>query len=172
MRDAGTNKAYWARDVAKALDISESTLRKYCLVLEKAGYHFLRGDNGRRAFLDRDILILRKFQELSSKKGTTLDDAAVTVMSVVDTVQNSVSSTSVTLADTNRSLSTEERFLTILQPLVEQNELLRRELNEIKKLIRDQMAIDNEEINNKLDTLITETRSERQKKNRRWWRFW
>lgn len=171
MRDAETNKAYWARDVAKALDISESTLRKYCLVLEKAGYHFLRGDNGRRAFLDRDILTLRKFQELSSKKGTTLDDAAVTVMSVVDTV-HSVDSTSITLADMNRSLTLEERFLPILQSLIEQNELLRRELTETKKLIINQMAIDNQEINEKLDAIITETRTERQKKNRRWWRFW
>ncbi|MBA4544291.1 hypothetical protein H1164_15670 [Thermoactinomyces daqus] len=155
--------AFWAREVSSTLGISESTLRKYCLILEKAGYNFLRGDNGRRAFLERDITILKKFQELADRKSTTLEDAAATI---VATVQNNKSS--ITPVDTNRSLSLETRIKPLLQPLLEQNETLKRELNEI----RSQMAATHENLNEKLDTLITETRSERQRKARRWWRFW
>lgn len=155
-----SEKAYWARDVAQVLGISESTLRKYCLILEKAGYNFLRGDNGRRAFLDRDVMALKKFQELSDKKGTTLDDAAVTVVAMIDKESDG----SITLADTNKSLSLENRIQPLLQPLLEQNEMLRRELNEIKS----QIAATNQ----KLDVIVTESRAERQRKNRKWWHFW
>jgi hypothetical protein len=132
--------------------------------LERAGYHFLRGDNKRRAFVTRDVMTLKRLQEISQSKNVTLEDAARLVVSMA----KGETETSVTLADMNRSLTLEERFLPILQPLIEQNELLRRELTEIK----NQMAIDNQEINEKLDAIITETRTERQKKNRRWWRFW
>jgi DNA-binding transcriptional MerR regulator len=157
-------QAYWAGEVADTLGISDSTLRKYCLILERAGYHFLRGDNKRRAFVTRDVMTLKRLQEISQSKNVTLEDAARLVVSMA----KGETETSVTLADMNRSLTLEERFLPILQPLIEQNELLRRELTEIK----NQMAIDNQEINEKLDAIITETRTERQKKNRRWWRFW
>jgi hypothetical protein len=53
----------------------------------------------------RDFLIIRpkKFQELSERKGTTLNDAVVTVVAIV---QNDIN-INITLADTKKSLSIE-----------------------------------------------------------------
>lgn len=153
-------KPYWAGEVAEILGISDSTLRKYCLILEKSGYRFLRGDNGRRAFVNRDVIALKKFQELSQSKNVTLDDAAKAVISMI----KDGAGTGITLADTKNSISFENRIQPLLKPLLEQNEMLRRELNEIRK----QMTATHE----KLDTIITETRAERQKKDRQWWQFW
>jgi biotin operon repressor len=48
---------YSSSDVAATLKIQESTLRKYCLILEKIGYEFLKNENGHRAFFDADSIV-------------------------------------------------------------------------------------------------------------------
>ena len=37
---------YGSSDIADVLHIQESTLRKYCLLLEKSGYEFLKNEQG------------------------------------------------------------------------------------------------------------------------------
>jgi DNA-binding transcriptional MerR regulator len=76
-------KSYWSREVAELLGISDSTLRKYCLILEQNGYSFLRDDNNRRAFIERDVIALRKFQEMAKNSDMTLEDAALAVISAI-----------------------------------------------------------------------------------------
>lgn len=68
--------AYWPKEVAEALQISDSTLRKWCLTLEKNGYKFTRGTNNSRAFVERDIIMLRRLKELVQNRGVTVDNAA------------------------------------------------------------------------------------------------
>jgi DNA-binding transcriptional MerR regulator len=76
--------AYWAKEVADALQISDSTLRKWCLALEKNGYQFTRGTNNSRAFVERDIIVLRRMKELIQNRGVTVEHAASTVISSVE----------------------------------------------------------------------------------------
>ena len=76
-------KSYWSREVAELLGISDSTLRRYSLILEQNGYRFLRDDNNRRAFLERDVIALRKFQEMAKSSDMTLEDAALAVISAI-----------------------------------------------------------------------------------------
>lgn len=77
--------AYWAKEVAEALQISDSTLRKWCLALEKNGYEFMRGTNNSRAFVERDIIVLRRMKELIQNRGVTVEHAANAVISSVET---------------------------------------------------------------------------------------
>lgn len=179
-------KAYWPREVADLLDISESTLRKYCLILEEKGYKFLRGDNNRRAYLDRDVIALRKFMELSQNKNITLEDAAVAVVSMV--LDHTV--TSITHADTQQ-LSPPYRLIQRFESwdlkldeliryneqrdrehreLIAQNERLQQELERVKcEVASTHDKLDS--ISQQMETVITETRTERHRR-KSWWRFW
>lgn len=74
-------QAYWGREVAEALGISGSSLRKYCMALEKSGHHFAKGSNNSRAFTERDIILLRRMKDLIQDRGVTTQDASEIVLS-------------------------------------------------------------------------------------------
>jgi DNA-binding transcriptional MerR regulator len=150
-------RAFWAKEVAETLGISESTLRKYCLILEKAGYKFLRGDNNRRAFRKRDVEVLKQFKTIAD--GKKLDEAAVTLVATLDQQEEETAVSVVSLADTNKTMLM-EKVKEVIKPILEQNEMLKQELNELK----DRLA----RLDKKTDVLLT--RSARQEK--KWWRFW
>lgn len=73
-------QAYWTHEVSKLLDIGDSTLRKWCIELEKNGYEFIKGNKGSRAFTDHDVLALKLFKNLTRDKNHTFEQAAITVI--------------------------------------------------------------------------------------------
>lgn len=50
---------YSSKDVAAILKIQESTLRKYCIMLEEVGYKFHKNELGHRGFLNDDVVALK-----------------------------------------------------------------------------------------------------------------
>lgn len=157
-------KAFWAREVAENLGISESTLRKYCLILEKSGYKFLRGDNNRRAFRKKDVEVLKQFKSLADQgknQGKKLDEAAMTLVDTLNQPEEETAVSVVSLADTNKTMQI-EKVKEVIKPILEQNEMLKQELNELK----DRLA----RLDKKTDVLLT--RSERQEREKKWWKFW
>lgn len=157
-----TEKAYWSKDIANLLNISDSTLRKYCIILEKNGYVFNRGDNSRRAFLERDLFTLKKIKELMQNDNLTLNDAAIAVIPMAKKANH------VNLSTIQKNTLTKtygdrfNKYENKINQIIEQNEQLKRELN----LIYQHVAATNE----KVSAFITETRSEKHKK--KWWKFW
>ena len=77
----GTERLISPGDVRIDLDISDSTLRKWCLALEKQGYYFTRTDNNRRVFFERDLEVLRYFRYLVKVQNFNLENAAAVVSS-------------------------------------------------------------------------------------------
>ena len=73
-------KAYWNHEVAERLQMGKSTLRRWCLELEKQGYIFSKGEQESRAFTKQDVLILEKIKELQSE-GKKLEHAIKQVLS-------------------------------------------------------------------------------------------
>lgn len=73
-------KAFWNHEVAKYLDIGESTLRKWCIELEKNGYVFIKGAKDSRAFTNHDLEALNLFKQLTKAKKHTLHQAALVVI--------------------------------------------------------------------------------------------
>lgn len=69
-------KAYAPREMAVILDIGDSTLRKWCIALEKNGYIFIRNEQNSRIYVERDIVVLRHFQNLLSVYNMNIKDAA------------------------------------------------------------------------------------------------
>ena len=70
---------FGSSDVADVLQIQESTLRKYCLLLEKSGYEFLKNEHGHRAFFDDDLIVLRKMIAFKNDTDMTLEEAVKSV---------------------------------------------------------------------------------------------
>ena len=59
-----------------ALDVGDSTLRKWCIALEEEGYLFSRTDNNKRVFFERDLVVLRHFQKLVQVQNLSMQNAA------------------------------------------------------------------------------------------------
>jgi hypothetical protein len=74
-------RAFWTKEVAETLEIGTSTLRKWALALENQGYEFVRGEKNSRAFLERDIVVLRRMKELIQNAGMTTDAAVKVALS-------------------------------------------------------------------------------------------
>lgn len=69
-------KAFWNHEAAERLKIGESTLRKYCMELERNGYTFIKGAMDSRAFTEKDLLALSYFQTLYKKNKVPREEAA------------------------------------------------------------------------------------------------
>jgi hypothetical protein len=75
-----TEKAYTTKEVSTTLEIRDSTLRKWCLSLEKNGYKILRNDKNQRLFVERDLVVLRHSQQLVQENNVPLENAAKLVV--------------------------------------------------------------------------------------------
>jgi len=162
-------------DIAITLKIQESTLRKYCLILEKSGYEFLKNENGHRAYFDADLILLKKFLEL--KKGTdmTLEQASKSVVAWKN-------GSDITERDTD-----EDRDVLHSNDLVDEFKSFKESQEKFNQELLNQLKKQQEYISNKLEnrdqqlmlalkeTLETKkqlalTEAEEQKK--KWWMFW
>jgi hypothetical protein len=78
---------FFSKDVALKLDINASTLRQWCLAMEKEGYEFHRNDKEQRIYYERDINLLFELKNLIEKTRNR-DDAIKTVVSRQKTIDN------------------------------------------------------------------------------------
>jgi|SRR5699024_4477158 len=53
-------KLYSPSDIAGVLDVKVSIVRKYSIMLEKAGYEFQKNSRKQRFYTDDDVIALRK----------------------------------------------------------------------------------------------------------------
>lgn len=72
--------AYSPKETRITLDIGDSTLRKWCIALEKNGYTFIKNEQGRRLFVERDLLVLRHFQKLLKEYNMQHEKAAILII--------------------------------------------------------------------------------------------
>ena len=78
---------FFSKDVALKLDINASTLRQWCLAMEKEGYEFQRNDKDQRIYYERDINLLFELKNLIEKTRNR-DDAIKTVVSRKNAIDN------------------------------------------------------------------------------------
>lgn len=126
---------YWTREVAELLGVKEGTIRKYARLLEDRGYNFHRNDHDQRGFFDKDVIILRKIQELSKSKSMTLDDAANAIISMNQ--PNSLVPITPPVTDENtHHITRYENVMEALQTLTQENS----ELKQILGVISEEMV--------------------------------
>lgn len=124
-------QTYWASEVAKNLGIGTSTLRKYCLALEEAGYPFERGTNKSRIFYHKDIATIERIIAAMNKKNITLEQAINLAMTSVE--ENGVATAAM------ESVADQEHMRTLTER-IGRLELLNMEL--LKKLEQQQKFLE------------------------------
>lgn len=135
-------QTYWGSEVAKNLGIGSSTLRKYCLALEEAGYPFERGNNNSRIFYHTDVATIERLVTAMNKKNVTLEQAINLAMTSVEDNEIATVAT-VSVADTEHIKALTERIerleqlnLELIQRLDQQSKLLQE--TDAQRMIREE----------------------------------
>ncbi|MGE7191988.1 hypothetical protein [Lysinibacillus fusiformis] len=115
-------KAFWNHEAAKRLKVGESTLRKYCMELEKNGYTFIKGAMDSRAFTEKDLLALSYFQTLYKNNKVPRDEAARKVVERYSSKEGGNEVATPVQEMSNRSVEVLEQR--ILKMIKDQNKLL------------------------------------------------
>jgi len=74
-----TERAYTTKEVSKTLNVVDSTIRKWCLSLEKNGYVFMKNDHNQRLFLEKDLVALRHYQTMVKENNFSMDNAGMVI---------------------------------------------------------------------------------------------
>lgn len=131
MENESSEKAYLPKEISLTLDIGDSTLRKWCIALEKDGYGFIRNDKNNRLFVESDLVVLRHFQNLVKQHNMQLENAAKLVIDRFGKGAFEVS-TGIVLAEKEveqRSLErSNEDIMTALEEHIEKQDNFNREL--------------------------------------------
>ncbi|MCU5556830.1 DUF3967 domain-containing protein [Bacillus cereus] len=135
-------QTYWGSEVAKNLGIGSSTLRKYCLALEEAGYPFERGNNNSRIFYHTDVATIERLVTAMNKKNVTLEQAINLAMTSVE--ENNIATVAIdSVADTEHIKALTERIerleqlnLELIQRLDQQNKFLQE--TDAQRIIREE----------------------------------
>ncbi len=174
--DVRQENTYWSREMSALLQIGDSTLRKWCKVLEAQGYRFLKDEVDRRAFTDHDAIALRSFKELTQERGVALDSAAKAVVERFGREALHSIALSAT-QEKERSDSAMEQVLEHMKRQEEFNRALLQELADQRRFIEDSIKRRDEQLMQHLrESLETQkqlvaAQEEQQKKRRRWWPF-
>lgn len=70
-----------SKEIVENLGIGDSTLRKWCLSLEERNYTFVRTDQNKRMFTDKDLFVLSQFKILVQDKNLSINNAAAVIAS-------------------------------------------------------------------------------------------
>lgn len=154
---------YWTREVAELLGVKEGTIRKYARLLEERGYNFHRNDHDQRGFFDKDVMILKKIQELSKNKSMTLDDAANTIVSMHSN-KNLTPITPPATDENTHNITRYEHIMEAFQTLTQENNELKKILGTISSEILEQRQL-LEEQSQKIEQLHTELKKNKQQLN-------
>ena len=110
-----SEQAFWSSEVAKMLGVQDVTVRSWALRLEKSGYSFVRDSNGKRAYSERDISVLRFLQSKVQDKKLKLDDAARVTAERFQTDHEQEEKGIMSIAITNQENAIETRYDALLR---------------------------------------------------------
>lgn len=171
-------KSYWSHEMAKLLNISTSTLRKWSLSLEALGYPFIRDENDKRAYLEKDIMPLQKMRELLAD-GMGMDNAAnAVVLRFSEQIQDSgtmvVLDENTDLAERYVELVTQNQELRTILERIEQG--MQKQQKDMEQKLIDQQNYIEESLNRRDErlmlTLHEMTEARKQVATTKKWRFW
>lgn len=73
---------YSPGEVSDTLKVKDSTLRKYCGILENAGYSFSKNNRGHRQYTDKDVMTFKKLIAATKNSDMTIETAAEQLVSM------------------------------------------------------------------------------------------
>ncbi|MGH0578529.1 MULTISPECIES: DUF3967 domain-containing protein [Bacillus cereus group] len=169
---------YSSKDVAAILKIQESTLRKYCIMLEEVGYKFHKNELGHRGFLNDDVVALKTLADIKSHPNMTLKQACNAVMTWLHNKDIADTDIKELRHEERNDEQHDERYNELKEMIQQQNELLKQMA---KKMDEQQRYIDErlERRDQQLMGAIREIQEEKRvlletaaAKQKPWWKFW
>lgn len=169
-------KTYWTKEISTILGIGTSTLRKWCILLEKRGYQFARDDYDRRAYTKADLVILERLRSLIKENQMPLNMAADFILSS-PTVEDRDSLTvqEITLDKRSLTRSNDERYASLMSKI---NELVlhKNQQNVFNQALFERLENQEELLENAIrtrDEVLTKTLRElaAARESKKWWRF-
>jgi len=174
----GTETPYSAKEIVARLDIGDSTLRKWCLALEEQNYNFIRTDQNKRMFTEKDSYVLTQFKHLVKDKNMSINNAASIIAAkyLKDVFANETEIEQVFepafANETDKELKAEieqlrEMNRQLLTMLDEQQKYIENRFNQQEALIKDSIQQSQETKQLLIETTAKEQESEQQKKPRK-----
>jgi DNA-binding transcriptional MerR regulator len=173
-------RAFGTKEVSEMLNVGDSTLRKWCIALEKEGYTFTKGVRNSRAFIKKDIVVLEDIKLLLQESGMNLESTVKVTLAkhhsenIKDNNSNNGERTPLVLQENGSKLSdnTSIEYLKVQEQLLERVEHIERSHEERLKNIEEKLDYRNK--------LLLETLQEIQDtkniiavtKEKKWWEFW
>ena len=175
--------------VSKMLGIQESTIRKYCTLMQKHQYQFNKNSVGHRIFYPEDVEILKEIINLKNSSSLTLNEA---VQAIVESATSDITDIAPITSPDHRKLQDQfEAFkdeqIQFNRKLLEQLEKQQKENSQLlEQLVSQQDYIKHsiEERDKKLMHSIKESMEARRqqaaaeaekesvRKKATWWKFW
>lgn len=165
-------------DVSALLKVKNSTLRKYALILERKGYKFHKNEQGRRGYLDQDIVIFKKMMEIKQHPDMTLEQACEAVLSWINSKDATDIDTSIMRLYTSNNKRYSAELIREFHKLQEFNQVLLNQLKKQQQEIDYKIDAGNREILAAIHELkeeqpqLKETTSDIPKKKKKFWPFW
>ncbi|MBO1005770.1 DUF3967 domain-containing protein [Pseudogracilibacillus auburnensis] len=135
-----TEKPYSPKDIALALDIGDSTLRKWCIALEEEEYFLSRTENNRRVFFEHDLIVLRHFQKLVQVQYLSMQNAAKIVVSKFGERTFEQGNDKNSVPSMRYDNATTEKILNELEQLRDMNKQLIDRLDEQQTYIEERLS--------------------------------
>lgn len=154
---------YFSKDVALKLEINASTLRQWCLAIEKAGYQFERNDKDQRIFYERDINMLFELKSLIEKTRDR-DNAIKAIVSRYNADANAINTLSVNGNERDKEATSNKEITELKETVKQQNALLQefmKKMDQQQKYIEERLE-KQEQRQEKRDSLLMESLRESQ----------
>ncbi|MBG9516392.1 hypothetical protein ABE47_31055 [Bacillus thuringiensis] len=170
-----TQKIYNAGDVAKLLEVKDSTVRKYAQTLERAGYKFHKNEHGYRGYYDKDVIAMRDLVKYSNHPDMTLESAA---KAVVSANQGDAIPTVDTTIEVTQDMSTAyDILLKEFQDFKDQqlhfNQLLITKLEQRDSYIHERLEKRDQTLLESIRLLQEQKQlAAASQEKKPWWRFW
>lgn len=169
--------SYDTLTVSKMLGVQESTIRKYCALMQKHNYQFNKNPAGHRIFYPKDIEVIKKIVDLKNSGSLTLADAVKEILN--SDISDITDISPITNPNYDRLLGEFEDFKneqqkfnqTLLEQLEKQQEYIKNSINERDRnlmfALRETM-----ETKKQIAAIAEEIEKEKAQKKKSWWKFW
>lgn len=170
--NTSTEYGYYAKQVSLELDITTSTLRRWAITLEHAGYSFERNDKDQRIYFQRDFRVFKELKQLLAS-GVSMENAVKAVIANLSNYENASQTPSVHIQKTHLSVSDLQEIIQqeVRKAVEAEREILLDALeqklsNQVERRDRELLASIAEMQEAKLVAAATK------EKEKKWYQFW
>lgn len=162
---------YKTLKVSEILNVKESTLRKYCTLMQKNNYVFSKNSSGHRVFYEKDIQALRDIIDVKNYSQLTVAEAVENVLSDTSDISHK---------NTDETTDVSESYNKLLQEFSAFKAEQQRFNQQLLKQIEEQQNYIKNAIDERDHKLLLSMKENQEAKRQtassqekpRWWQFW